>query len=232
MPSAALATTRYEPVQASLPRPLRGGHRHVQAQAPRQAISALARGSPCGHPHPSEARPLAQGDSLGPRRQRSPLGRLREATAAALCCLPNVPSSPSLTNQARDQLAEVHPRGRQAQRPRRRRQGQLPPHLLRDARSRRMGVDSGPGLCRTRAPPCPTPAEGSGRSCAHTWGSGNGSGRDAACRRTRCSPRTTARHRHRRRHRRCRRRRRRRRRRRHRRHRHRRRHRPIGGGSS
>ena len=30
--------------------------------------------------------------------------------------------------------AEVHPRRRQAQRPRRRRQGHLPPHLLRDAR--------------------------------------------------------------------------------------------------
>ena len=36
--------------------------------------------------------------------------------------------------QAGGQHAEVHPRRRQAQRPRRRRQGHLPPHLLRDAR--------------------------------------------------------------------------------------------------
>jgi alanyl-tRNA synthetase len=36
--------------------------------------------------------------------------------------------------QARRQQPEVHPRRRQAQRPRRRRQGHLPPHLLRDAR--------------------------------------------------------------------------------------------------
>ena len=36
--------------------------------------------------------------------------------------------------QARGRHAEVHPRRRQAQRPRRRRQGHLSPHLLRDAR--------------------------------------------------------------------------------------------------
>ena len=36
--------------------------------------------------------------------------------------------------QAGGQHAEVHPRRRQAQRPRRRRQGHLPPHVLRDAR--------------------------------------------------------------------------------------------------
>jgi hypothetical protein len=54
----------------------------------------------------------------------------------------------------------VHPRGRQAQRPRRRRQGQLPPHLLRDARSRRMGAELRawplPHLCPPPPPP-PSP---------------------------------------------------------------------------
>ena len=65
---------------------------------------------------------------------------------------------------ARRQLAEVHPRRRQAQRPRGRRDGHVPPHVLRDARQlvvrrllqegrRRVGVGAHDGGVRAAARP-------------------------------------------------------------------------------